>query len=111
MSNMTTLEGNIMLLKEMVRRRQLLVVGPLLGTVDVSIPYEGITFTVAKVTITLGSENKTKTMVGEGIARKSFDDPYWRPQTARNLATERALEALDKKLRRRSGYVGHRYEG
>ena len=83
-------------------------VTPDLSNVFVEVPYEGVTFTLAKATLTLPKSGRK--LVGEGISRKSCIDRE-NGYTGFNLAIERALESLDKKLRRVDGYVGHRFEG
>ena len=76
--------------------------------VTVEVPYEGITFTVAKATLVLPkSEN---IVISEGVSRRSCIDRA-NNYTGFNLAVKRALESLDKKLRRDTGFVGHRFEG
>lgn len=79
---------------------------PTLDTVNVEIKYEGSTFTVVKATLHLPKRD----LVGEGIARRSHVDP---PDAGRafNIAAKRALESIDKQLRRPTHIVGHRYEG
>jgi len=83
-------------------------ISPDLSDVNVEIPYQGITFTIAKATLTLPRSGRS--LIGEGVSRRSFTD---RPNgdTGFNVAVHRALEALDKKLRRTDGFVGHRFEG
>jgi len=49
-------------------------------------------------------------LIGEGVSRRSFVDRQ-NGDTGFNIAVRRALEALDKKLRRTNGFVGHRFEG
>ena len=71
------------------------------------IAYQGQTFTVAKATLTLP---KGKTIVGEGIARKSHQDNH-NEDCGYNIAVKRSLESIDKQLRRASHHIGHRFEG
>jgi|GEM_PF-3299766 len=84
-----------------------------LSNVDMSIPYKGPTFMVALAKLTIHRDNgkEPKIIMGEGVSRKSFSDTIYREVTGSNLARERALEALDKKLRRSRPCVGHRFEG
>jgi len=101
---------------ELAERRglgTLLKLSPELCSVRTNIPYQGPVFTVAVATLTLNRNNgkDPKLLSGEGVSRRSFLDPVYREETASNVARERALEALDKKLRRKNGHIGHRYEG
>jgi len=101
---------------ELAERRNLgtlLKLCPELSSVKTAIPYQGSVFTVAVATLILNRDNgkKPKLISAEGISRRSFLDSTYREETASNIARERALEALDKKLRRQNGHIGHRYEG
>ena len=91
----------------------LLKVSPGLSSVKTELPYKGSVFTVAVATVILNKDNGrvSRLVSGEGVSRRSFLDPTYREWTASNVARERALEALDKKLRRQNGHIGHRYEG
>lgn len=82
-------------------------VSPDLSNVCVRIPYQGVTFTIAKATLELGNGKK---LTGEGVSRRSFIDKS-NNDVGFNIAVSRALEALDKKLRRSDGFIGFMYEG
>lgn len=85
----------------------LLKVSPNLESVKVVVPFQGQTFTVATAELTLPDG---KVMIGEGVSRKSTNDLV-DPNVGKNKATKRALESLDKQLRRPNHLVGHRFEG
>ena len=94
--------------KQIINRRNLREVNEKIDHIGISIPYEGITFTIALATATLGK----RVVAGEGVSRKSLcQGEVYRRITGHNEAMSRALEALDKKLRRKNGYVGDKYEG
>ena len=71
------------------------------------IAFQGQTFTVARATLTFP---KGKELVGEGVARKSYQD---NPDEGcgYNIAVKRALESIEKQLRRATHHVGHKFEG
>ncbi len=83
-------------------------VSPDLSRVTVEVPYEGISFTVAKATLILPKSERT--LVGEGVSKRACFDRE-NGYTGFNLAVERALEAVDKKLRRKDAFIGCRFEG
>jgi hypothetical protein len=94
--------------KEIVKRRDLKIVASILDKVEVETIYQGVTFTLVVAKAPVGK----KILVGEGISRKSAESfEEYREITGLNEAKARALEALDKKLRRQSHYIGHKYEG
>ena len=70
-------------------------ISPDLSNVYVEVPYQGLTFTVVKATLTLPKSGRP--LIGEGISRRSFVDRQ-NGDTGFNIAVRRALEALDKKL-------------
>lgn len=93
--------------EEVVKRKELREVDKVLDRVKERLVYQG-TFTLVTVSLDLGKRN----IVGEGISRKSLGcKEVYRPETGYNEALGRALEALDKKLRRGDGYIGNKYEG
>jgi len=100
-------------LAERLRLTKLLAVSPNLSSVLVTLPYKGPVFTIAVAVLTLPRTNgkEPKVIMSEGLSRRSFLDPVYRSATGSNIARERALEALDKKLRRRNSHIGHRFEG
>jgi hypothetical protein len=94
--------------KKARRLNFLLGVTPDLRAVTVRLPYRGVTFTIARATLTFPKSGRN--LVGEGLSRRSFSDKN-DPDRAFNRSVSRALESLDKKLRRVRGCVGDRFEG
>lgn len=93
---------------EIIKRKDLKEVNKVQGQLEIELIYQGVTFTLVTAKVVLGK----RTMIGEGISRKSLEvDEQYREVTGYNEAKSRALEAVDKKLRRRNGYIGHKYEG
>lgn len=94
--------------KVLAERRDLREVMRLGDKIGIELIYQGVTFTLVIAIADLGK----KKLIGEGISRKStIGDEEYRRETGYNEATVRALEALDKKLRRKSHYIGDKYEG
>jgi len=88
--------------------RTLLQVSNNLESVDTEVGFQGVAFTVVVATLTLPKTGRQ--IIGEGVTKKSFIDKN-NEDCGWNIAAKRALEALDKKLRRVRPFVGHRYEG
>ncbi len=87
--------------------RTLLRVSNNLEKVNCEVAYQKKTFTVAEAVLTLPSG---KILEGEGLSRKAgVDSPD--PNCGSNVSRRRALESLDKQLRRSTHTVGHRFEG
>jgi len=88
-------------------------VKPNLSDITLNIMYSGEAFTLAVATITIpnSSGNKSKVIIGEGICKRGFEDDKSDEIRSYNIAGSRALEAIDKKLRRANKYIGHKYEG
>ncbi len=87
--------------------RTLLRVSNNLEKVKCEVTYQKRTFTFAEAELTLPSG---KVLESEGVSRKAgVDAPD--PNCGSNVSRRRALESLDKQLRRSTHTVGHRFEG